>query len=78
MFIVIKVIDNRHVKVADGDLRKIEKAKIKNIKHIHLTNIKLDEVVDHIVKGETPDNHVIRKSLKRIREAGEIDGKEVW
>ncbi len=78
MFVVIEVVNNRYVTLADGDLRKIENPKIKNTKHLHFTNIKAENVVKYLSKGEMPDNHVIRKNLKKIQEAREIDGKEVW
>lgn len=78
MFVVVGVVNERLVLLADGDLRKIENPKIKNIKHIQLTKMKADDVLAYLNQGERPDNHIIRKNLKRLQEAEEIDGKEVW
>ena len=32
-FVVVELIDENHVKIADGDLRRIKTAKLKKIKH---------------------------------------------
>jgi ribosomal protein L14E/L6E/L27E len=78
MFVVVGVINERLMLLADGDLRKIENPKIKNIKHVQLTRMKADDVITYLNRGEKPDNHIIRKNLKKLQEATEIDGKEVW
>jgi ribosomal protein L14E/L6E/L27E len=78
MFVVIDLIKDNYVVVADGDLRKIENPKIKNIKHIQWTNIVAEDVRDYLSKGDIPANHVIKKNLKKIREKRETEGKEVW
>lgn len=36
-FIVVEIIDDCRVKVSDGDLRRIEKAKLKKLKHLKVT-----------------------------------------
>ena len=78
MFVVVGVINERLMLLADGDLRKIENPKIKNIKHVQLTRMKADDVLAYLSGGEKPDNHIIRKNLKKLQEATETDGKEVW
>lgn len=75
---VVGVVNERLVLLADGDLRKIENPKIKNIKHLQLTRMKAEDVLACLSRGEKPDNHIIRKNLKSLEEAGETDGKEVW
>ena len=40
MFVVVGVVNERLVLLADGDLRKIENPKIKNIKHVQLTRMR--------------------------------------
>ena len=59
---VINVINERFAMIADGDLRKIENPKIKNLKHIKITNIIADDVKACLAKGEMPDNHIIREN----------------
>lgn len=77
MFVVVKLVNERFVLVADGEQRKIENPKLKNIKHLQWTRIKAEEVESYLARGEIPGNHIIRKNLKRIRERGEgglVDG----
>ncbi len=78
MFVVVQVVNDRFVMLVDGDLRKIENPKLKNLSHIQFTSMKAEDVIDYLARGETPGNHIFRKNLKRLMENGERDGKEVW
>ena len=33
-FAVVEIVDDNHVRIADGDLRRIKTAKLKKIKHL--------------------------------------------
>lgn len=77
MFIIIGVVDENFVLLADGDLRKNDNPKRKNIKHIQKTHIVAEEIRSSINEGVVPENHVIKKTLKKIQESGELRGKEV-
>lgn len=78
LFVIIEVVNENYVMLVDGDMRKIENPKLKNIRHIHYTNLKADKVMEYLNRGEIPDNHIIRKNLKQLIEASEMQGKEVW
>ena len=78
MYVVVQVVNDRFVMLVDGDLRKIENPKLKNVKHIQFTGMKADDVIDYLARGEMPGNHIFRKNLKKLMENGERDGKEVW
>jgi ribosomal protein L14E/L6E/L27E len=78
MFVVIKIVNDRFVLLADGDLRKVEKPNLKNIKHLQFTKMKASDVLDYLKNEKIPGNHVIRNNLKRLQECLEINGKEVW
>lgn len=67
-FVVLQVVNENYVMIADGDLRKTENPKMKNIKHIQFTNMIADELADALRRGEIPADHVVRKTLKRILE----------
>ncbi|PIB45979.1 hypothetical protein AOA59_05240, partial [Pseudomonas sp. 2822-15] len=47
---VIEVIDSKFVRIADGDKRKVDRAKKKNIQHIEQTGIIALEVKNSIVE----------------------------
>lgn len=77
MMVVLEVVDERQVLVADGDWRKIENPKIKNTKHLQWTKNKAEDIVKYRLQGKMPDNHIIRKSIKIIQDGGEgglVDG----
>lgn len=78
MFVVVRLVNDRFVMIVDGDLRKIENPKLKNIRHLQVTNIRADDVAAHLARGELPANHVIKKSIKQLQEARESNGKGVW
>jgi ribosomal protein L14E/L6E/L27E len=78
LFVIIEVVNDNYVMLVDGDMRTIENPKLKNIRHIHYTNLEADKVMEYLNRGEMPDNHIIRKNLKQLIEARETHGKEVW
>ncbi|HPT68588.1 MAG TPA: KOW domain-containing RNA-binding protein [Syntrophomonas sp.] len=77
-FVIIRSVNERYVIVSDGDTRKIENPKMKNIKHLQYTKLKANEVIDYLNRGEVPDNHIIKRNIRQILERGETEGKEVW
>lgn len=77
LFVVVAVVNENYCLIADGDLRKIENPKLKNCRHLQFTNWVAEDVMAYLKEGKMPENHVIRKNLKRIEEARERDGKEV-
>ncbi|GAA0716144.1 KOW domain-containing RNA-binding protein [Clostridium malenominatum] len=64
LFIVIDVLDEQYVYIADGTLRLIEKPKKKKIRHLAFTNTKSDEVKNLLISGEKVSNSMIRKILQ--------------
>ena len=61
IFVIIQVVNDRYVMLADGDLRKIENPKMKNVCHLKFTRMKADDVMECSHRGEHPDNHIILK-----------------
>lgn len=75
VFVITKVVNERFVMIVDGDLRKIENPKMKNIRHLQITNMKADDVASYLARGELPANHVIKKNLRQIQEARDQVGR---
>ncbi|HZJ84988.1 MAG TPA: KOW domain-containing RNA-binding protein [Syntrophomonadaceae bacterium] len=67
-FVIISIVNEDFVMLADGDLRKIENPKLKNIKHIKVTNLIAEDVKLCLIGGKMPENHLIRKNIKKIQE----------
>ncbi|MBQ3552419.1 MAG: KOW domain-containing RNA-binding protein [Clostridia bacterium] len=63
VFVIVGTPDPEHVLVADGDLRRIEKPKLKKLKHIQLTQYKIPVIKTKIEQNAVITNAEIRKSL---------------
>lgn len=62
-FVVIKVIDELFVEVADGNLRRLENPKKKKIKHLNITDEKAENIAEKLKSGSRITNAEIRKAL---------------
>lgn len=71
--IVIEVLDDKYVYLADGKTRKIEKPKKKQMKHLAKTNKIFKDISESIIQG-TLTNHLIRKKI--TAQSGEDKGDE--
>lgn len=67
-FVVLKIIDQDHVLISDGDLRKVEKPKKKKLKHIKATRIIDDTLKGKLNKSGIVENFEIRNFLKSLEE----------
>jgi len=69
-FVVIGILNERFLLICDGDIRKIENPKKKNIRHLNFTSMQAHDVLEYLRKGEKPPNHVIKKSIKKLIDKG--------
>lgn len=60
---VIDVLDERFVRIADGDKRKVDRAKRKNIQHIERTDIIALEIKNSIVETGRVTNAKLRFAI---------------
>jgi len=65
-FVIVRVIDESYVEISDGDLRKIEKPKKKKIKHLNITNCRLEILAEKLKNKERITNAEIRKLLEGL------------
>jgi len=65
-FIVIRVLDDRYVEVADGDLRKIACPKRKNVRHLQAANRTATDVGQKLASGEPVKNWELRKAIEEL------------
>lgn len=66
LFIVLDIIDEQYVLISDGDLRKIDKAKKKKIKHLVKYNAISKELKKRIEKNEKISNLFLRRELEKL------------
>ena len=67
-FLIVGISGQGFYLLADGRLRKIEKPKCKNPRHVQLTNRTGDAVRAALLKGEKPENYVIQYVIRQLLE----------
>ncbi len=50
-YAVVEIVDENKVKIADGDLRHIKCAKLKNVKHLQSTGDRLEKIAEKLENG---------------------------
>lgn len=50
-YAVVEVVDSDRVRIADGDLRRIKKAKLKNVKHLGTDGDMLPKIARKLADG---------------------------
>lgn len=51
-YAVVEVVDETRVRIADGDLRRIAKGKIKNVKHLQSNGDILEKIAEKLRNGQ--------------------------
>lgn len=64
-YIVWEIVDGTFVYLVDGDTRRLQNPKRKNIKHLHVTKKVAEELRNKIKLGEKLSNMDIRKMIKK-------------
>jgi len=71
-FVIIEVLGDGYVKIADGSLRKVDNAKKKKLKHLKLKPVTIPTIKQKIVDGEKLYDYDIKAHLTSLG----YDGKE--
>ena len=71
-FVVIQIINEEYVYIADGSLRTIQKPKKKKIKHLIAGSSVSKEIRDSVLNGEEISNSKIKKFLQSVDNNKEV------
>lgn len=63
IFIVLGIIDDNHVYISDGDLRKVSKPKKKKVKHLKATGIVASSIKEKLLSNKKIEDFEIRDYL---------------
>lgn len=74
--VVLKVLDDRYVLVADGELRKTQRPKRKNHVHLQPQNHVDRAVAAKLAEGKAVTDQEVRAALAQILEGGRHDDEE--
>jgi len=64
VFLVLEVVDDQHVLVVDGDLRKLEKPKKKKLKHLMIYNTVIEDFEERLNSKLGINDAYVRKLLE--------------
>ena len=67
--VIVGLVDEKFVLIADGDKRKFDQPKRKNILHLHLTEYVSSEVADSLRDTGRVTNGKIRFALSRFQDS---------
>ncbi|MDI3533677.1 MAG: hypothetical protein PWQ82_42 [Thermosediminibacterales bacterium] len=67
-FLVVGRLDEQHVLIADGDLRKARKPKKKKIKHLKIFDLVSEQINDKIKNGKKVDDKEIKAAIEALIE----------
>lgn len=65
-FVVVSIVNDLYLEIADGDLRKIEKPKKKKLKHIRTTDHVIEQIRHKLENNVRVSNAEIRKALAEL------------
>jgi ribosomal protein L14E/L6E/L27E len=66
VFIVMKIVDEKYVLIADGDLRRIEKPKKKKIRHLALLSSVSTSLKDKLSGDGKINNAYVRREIEKL------------
>jgi len=64
VFVISRILDEQHVLVCDGDLRKLSSPKKKKVKHLVIYNTVLTEFANKLQSNENLEDAFLRRLLK--------------
>lgn len=67
-FVVFAKVDEEHVLIVDGSLRRVDRPKKKKIKHLAKLNVVSNEIRAAILNNEKINNAFIRRELGKLGE----------
>ena len=64
-YLVLEVIDQYFVRLIDGDVRRIDRPKRKNIKHLQVLPATSGELAEKLKAGESITNSEVRQAISQ-------------
>ncbi|HAQ40839.1 MAG TPA: hypothetical protein DCM73_08400 [Clostridiales bacterium] len=64
VFVISRILDEQHVLVCDGDLRKLSSPKKKKVKHLVIYNTVLTEFANKLQSNENLEDAFLRRLLE--------------
>ncbi len=75
-YAVVEVIDENRVRIADGDLRRIKRAKLKNVRHLGTNGDMLAKIAKKLEEGAQVFDRELFSALRYYNDSIENIDKE--
>ncbi len=63
-YVVTEIVDDNYVKIADGDLRRVDTPKLKKIKHLKAQGEVLEKLADKFEEGKKVFDAEVKSALR--------------
>jgi large subunit ribosomal protein L14e len=73
--VIIAIVDQRFVWIADGEKRKFDQPKKKNLLHLQLQDVISQEVVNSLLETGRVTNGKLRYALNKFAESMQIEAE---
>jgi len=67
LFFIIKIVNKEYVLISDGDYRKLDKAKLKKVKHLTKNKYASEDIRNKILNKEYINDAFLRYELDRLK-----------
>lgn len=67
LFFIIKIVDEDFVLISDGKSRKLDKPKLKKIKHLNIHKFVHKEIKELLLNGNEITDSLIRAELNKLK-----------
>lgn len=67
-FMVKEIVDDNYVSIVDGDIRKLDRPKLKKIKHLKKTDDVLDSIAVKLIKGTKVFDAEVFSALRKYNQ----------
>ncbi len=68
LFVIVSLIDEQYVYIADGDLRVLDRPKKKKLRHLRLRSEILQSIADKLKGGLKVFDAEVRSALRAVRD----------
>lgn len=67
LFFIAKIVDEKYVLIVNGKSRKLDKPKLKKIKHLNISNFIDEEIRQSLLKNEKMTDSYLRAKLYELK-----------
>lgn len=67
LFFIVAIVDDNYVYIADGKSRKLDKPKLKKVKHLNIQSFIDDKVRVLLQHGENITDSLVRAELNKFK-----------